>query len=90
MSKEKKPQLPHLLISNTAITESYTTPSGPPIPPPALPKKDRKAHATKLISQLNALCPIEDKIIQQQKEFGTDIFPCGINYHIRNRYLYSD
>ena len=71
--RRKKPQLPHLLISNTAVTEGYTRPPGSSINPPALPEKDREAHATKLILQLNALRPIEDKIIQQQQEFNTQV-----------------
>lgn len=73
MADEIKAQLPHLIISNTAITESYTSPAAGGGGGFSLPEKDRNAHSEKLIMQLESLRPIEQRITQEQKEFDTEV-----------------
>ncbi len=73
MADEIKAQLPHLILKNTATTESYTSPATGGGSVFSLPTKDRNAHSEKLISQLESIRPIEDRIIQEQKIFDTEV-----------------
>jgi len=73
MADEIKAQLPHLIVTNTVTTESYTKPKGGGAGSSDLPARDRQKHASQLIQQLDALRPFEKSITHEQKDFGSEI-----------------
>jgi len=65
-------QLPHLLVTETASTQRYTSPPSGPRRAPQRPNRLRDQHAESLIQQFEAVLSTESDIIHEQKAFGLD------------------
>jgi len=71
MPQNNPPQLPHLLIHNTATPEQYTSTAtrGPSFHPPT---RNRNTHGRNLQAQFNNIGLASTQAIQEQEEFGID------------------
>ena len=63
-------RLPHLLVTETASTQRYTSPSGGRGKTTLLPERFRIQHAELLIQQIETARENESDIIGEQKAFG--------------------
>jgi len=72
MVEERKDRLPHLLIKDTATTSRYTRPPRSITGGLNLPRRNRTAHANRLIREIERAQRQEANIIQEQKVFGID------------------
>jgi len=71
MAQKDPDRLPHVLITDTAHTEPYTS-------PPSrgklfkLPRRQRQPHGQKLLRQFDQLREDAERVIAEQKAFGID------------------
>lgn len=64
--------LPHLLVSQTATTEPYTTPQPGRGPTLNIPGRDRQQHAQSLFARLSHVRQESEALKQQRTAFGVD------------------
>jgi hypothetical protein len=72
-------KLPHILVTDTAHTEPYTSPSSAR-KPFRLPPRQRQAHGQKLLRQFDDIRQEAENLIEEQKAFGID---AGNGMHIQ-------
>ncbi|MGR3176503.1 MAG: S8 family peptidase [Candidatus Anammoxibacter sp.] len=60
----------HILLSNTATTEKFTSPQGGGSSKPKIPERNRRAHHKHLLDQLNTVGRDFQKLIKQRKAIG--------------------
>lgn len=72
MVDESRKHLPHILVTNTAVTSMYTRPPSGSSSSPTLPPRNRHNHASYLITQLEAIKNQESDIVAHQKAVGLD------------------
>lgn len=63
---------PHLIISNTARAELFTSPRSRGSEPP-IPQRDRNQHGQRLLAQIRALTGEAEGTIEEQRAFGVDV-----------------
>ncbi|MEQ1546077.1 S8 family peptidase [Methyloglobulus sp.] len=74
MAENSKERLPHLLIENSAMAESYSRPKrGMGATESKTPPRNRQTHAQQLIDQIQEIQSQQSDIIEQQKAFGLDV-----------------
>ena len=64
--------LPHLLVSQTATTEPYTTPIRPRGGGLNLPARNRQQHAQNLFDKLTRVREESEALKQERAAFGVD------------------
>lgn len=73
MAEDRRDRLPHILVRNTATSNSYTRPKGSRGPEINTPERNRTVHANQLISKIEEAQEQEAGIIEEQKAFGLDV-----------------
>ena len=74
MAENSKERLPHLLIENSATTESFSRPKrGMGATESKTPPRNRQTHAQQLIEQIQEIQSQQSDIIEQQIAFGLDV-----------------
>ncbi|MGH8660116.1 MAG: S8 family peptidase [Gammaproteobacteria bacterium] len=72
MPDGSRERLPHILVTNTARTERFTSPRSGRGKPTKTPPRDRENHAGLLISELTTIEKSVRGIVRDQKAFGLD------------------
>ncbi len=73
MAEDNRERLPHILIRDTATTNTYTRPKGGSGSGLITPSRNRTDHANQLINQIEIIQEQELEFIAEQKAFGLDI-----------------
>ena len=65
------PKLPHILVTGTASTEPYTSPSmgGKTF---SVPPRQRETHGQRLLGQFETVRAQSQAAVEEQKAFGID------------------
>ena len=73
MPEDRRDNLPHILVRDTATSDNYTSPrSGGGGSEVNTPERNRAIHANQLISEIERAREQEAEIIEEQKAFGLD------------------
>lgn len=73
MPEDRRDNLPHILVRDTATSDNYTSPrSGGGGSEVNTPERNRAIHANRLISEVERAREQEAEIIEEQKAFGLD------------------
>ncbi len=73
MAEDRRDNLPHILVRDTATSDNYTRPkSGGGGSEVNTPQRNRAIHANQLISEIERAREQETEIIEEQKAFGLD------------------
>lgn len=72
MNGQNRGDLPHLLVTNTATTEPYTTPVTGRGPTLNFPPRNRQQHAQDLLQKLDAVKTVDQERNAERTAFGID------------------
>lgn len=72
MADENPSQLRHIYLHDTSTTHRYSRPTGGGGRSLKLPVRNRQAHATKLLHQLETIRERESEVADEQRAFGID------------------
>jgi len=74
MPEGSRERLRHILVTNTARTERFTSPKSGRTKPTKTPPRDRQNHAELLVGELTSIEKSVPEIVRDQKAFGLGAF----------------
>lgn len=69
---EKQDRRPHLIVSDTATSESFTSPTTGGASQPNIPQRERGYHGQRLLNQLTGIRERSEQIYQEQENLGLE------------------